>query len=350
MKSHIKIILLVWLFPFITQCSANDDVVEDQNEDSNDDTSTLIEFSESPIDLQGLEVLFAEDIAYDEFEDTKFDIFLPNADNPTGLLIYIHGGGFTSGDKNVLYDRDDLVETTIALLANNMAVATINYRLLVENEEEGVLKSLNDSRRALQYIRSRNEDFNIDKDNIVLAGGSAGAGTSLWIAVNDEMSDASNIDPVLHESTRVKGIAITQTQSSYDIEGRWINDVFVDFNTTFEELLSVQSEERLFRFYGVSSLEEYQSQEIDEYRNRVDMLNMITADDPEIWAESISTPVVVPTTSGIANHHAFHVREIKERADAVGVPNVMYYGRDPIIFSDPSNESFTAFILRKLDE
>lgn len=345
---YYKLTILIFSFFIFTQCSNNDDnLVEDQGEDM---MATSIIFSAPPIDLQGIEALFAENISYDEFEQTQFDIFLPNSSNPTGLLIYIHGGGFTGGDKDVLYDRADLQETTRTLLSNNMAVATINYRLLTENDNEGVLKSLNDSRRALQYIRSRNQDLNIDKENIVLAGGSAGAGTSLWIAVNDDMSDHSNTDSVLHESTRVKGIAITQTQSSYDIEDRWINDVFIDFNTTFDDIFSVQSEARLLQFYGVSSLEEYHTLEIDAYRDQVDMLDFLSSDDPEIWAESVSTPVVAPTTSGIANHHAFHVREIKERADALGIPNVVYYGRDPIIFSDPSNETFTDFILRKLTE
>lgn len=34
-----------------------------------------------------------------------------------------------------------------------------------------------------------------EPDNVILAGGSAGAGTSLWIGFNDEMADPSNQDP-----------------------------------------------------------------------------------------------------------------------------------------------------------
>jgi hypothetical protein len=80
------------------------------------------------------------------------------------------------------------------------------------------------------------------------------------------------------------------------------------------------------------------------------MIELITSDDPEIWTENILTKVKSPTNSGIANHHAFHVREIKEKADLVGISNVCYYGNNPIIYSDESGESYLDFIIRKVNE
>lgn len=50
----------------------------------------------------------------------------------------------------------------------------------------------------------------------------------------------------------------------------------------------------------------------------------------------------------ISSHHAFHARELKQRADAVGVENITSYGKNPILFSDPSNESWTQFCKRIL--
>jgi acetyl esterase/lipase len=58
-----------------------------------------ITYSESPFDLQGVNAKFAKDIAYDDKERTQFDIWLPNSNTATGLVIYVHGGGFSSGDK-----------------------------------------------------------------------------------------------------------------------------------------------------------------------------------------------------------------------------------------------------------
>ena len=105
---------------------------------------------------------------------------MPNSTNPTALVIFIHGGGFDGGDKAFAYNSD-YPEQIVELLANNIAVATINYRLLGANETVGVLKSLNDSKRAVQYIRHIHESLNIDKNRIGLFGVSAGGSTSLWI-------------------------------------------------------------------------------------------------------------------------------------------------------------------------
>ena len=308
--------------------------------------------NESPIDLKGINANYISNVSYDVYNETKFDIWMPESQNPTGLLIYIHGGGFTDGDKSVVYKKDkwDFPSEIRNLLTNDIAVASINYRLLIKNgEDKGIIKCLYDSRRALQYIRYKADTYNIDKTKIVLSGTSAGAGTALWIGVNDDFKDILSYDSVLHESTRVAGIVLRETQSTYNIEDKWINNVFADYGISWDAFLSA-NEERIFQLYGVSNLVEYESAETDTYRSRVDMIEFFTNDDPEIWAENILTNVKEPTTSGIANHHAYHVREIKEKADLVGIKNVCYYGKNPVIYSDASGESYTDFIIRKINE
>jgi acetyl esterase/lipase len=64
--------------------------------------------NQSPIDLEGINAEYMSNISYDVFDETKFDIWMPKSEYPTGLLIYYHGGGFTAGDKNVVYKKDKL--------------------------------------------------------------------------------------------------------------------------------------------------------------------------------------------------------------------------------------------------
>ena len=306
----------------------------------------------SLLDLKGIDAEFIEDISYDKYSDTKFDIWLPKSETPTGLLIFIHGGGFTSGDKSIVRKNGqwDFPEEIRTLLSNGIAVASINYRLLMKTgEDEGVIKCLNDSKRALQYIRYNADKYNIDKTRIILAGTSAGAGTSLWIAANDDLKDLQNSDLVLRESTRVSGVALRETQASYNLEDKWINDVFIDYGVSWNALLIINKDE-IFQLYGVFSKAEYETPRIDSYRKTVDMLDLITSDDPEIWEENILIDLKSPTNTDIFNHHAYHVREIKEKTDLMGVANVSYYGKDPIIYSDPSEETYTEFIIRKIKE
>jgi hypothetical protein len=343
-----KTLLIVILISYTFSCEKNESVSPSSN----------IIFSSSPFDLQGINAKFAKDIAYDDKERTQFDIWLPNSNTPTGLVVYVHGGGFTSGDKDFVYTVQsggvwDFPTDIRFLLQNNIAFATIRYTLLSPTgETEGVKKSMSDVKRALQYIRHRASDFNIVKDKIILSGNSAGAGTSLWVAFNNDFADVQNNDPVLRESSRVKGVVARETQSSYNIEDIWVNNVFADYNITWSEILANETG-NISKLYGVSSIAQYESPTIDAYRAEVDMLALMSSDDPEIWVNNTLRDVVNPYNpfiSDIPSHHAFHAKALKERADAVGVKNITYYGKNPLIYAHPSNESWTQFIKRKINE
>ena len=341
-----KISLFFLSLGIFTSCS-EEDIIASIDDSILEIPLIELEFSTSPIDLQGLDVQFAADISYDQYEGTKFDIFLPNSETPTSLVILIHGGGFTGSDKTFAYNNN-FPEEIVQLLSNNIAVATINYRLIQDNDTEGVLKPLHDSRRALQYMRYIHNELNINKDKIGLFGSSAGASTALWIASNDDMRDATSSDPVLQESSRVSCIALNATQSSLNIEDRWISDVFGEFNVSLNDLLADFGTEQFFNFYGINSLAEYESPEIDDYRNQIDALSLLSPDDPEIWVTNTGGHNNAPETQSSWNHHPFHAREIREFAEAAGIPVVATYG-NPILFSDPSNEYYVDFFLRKLN-
>lgn len=338
---------LRYLLVIFTVISCNDDESTTILTDTQEPLLEL-QFSNPPITLQGVEASFAANIAYDQYDATTFDIFLPASNTPTGLVIFIHGGGFTGGDKGFIYNDNYSAEIN-ELLNSGVAVATINYRVIEPGDTEGVLKSLNDSKRALQYIRYIHNELNIDKEKIVLFGSSAGASTALWLAANDDLRDLNNTDVVLQESTRVKGIALNATQSSLDIETRWLADVFGEFGTTLDDIIQQYGEQIIYNFYGVNSLEAYETPEIEVYRQKVDMLSLLSSDDPEIWITNTGGHNNEPMTTSSFNHHPFHAREIKEFADAVGVPNVTTYG-NPILFSDTNDESFVAFLIRKINQ
>jgi acetyl esterase/lipase len=210
-----------------------------------------LEFSAPPFDLQEIDAQFAEDVAYDVYDLTKFNMFMPNRSSLTALVIYIYGSGFIGGNKNGVYSGSNFPEDIREFLSNDIAVTTINYRLHTENETAGVLKSLDDSKRTLPFIMYIHNELNIDKNNIALYGSSVGAGTALWLASNDDLQDISHSNPVLRKSTRVQGVALNAAQASYDIENRWINEVFVDFSILWKDMIETSGEERQFQFYGV---------------------------------------------------------------------------------------------------
>lgn len=307
-----------------------------------------INFSSSPIDLQGIDAKFAKNISYGDHAKNTFDIFLPNSSQATPVIIFIHGGGFTSGEKEVLYQTgggEDYPAEIRNYLNNNIAVASINYRLLDENDTEGVLKPLNDSKRCLQYIRSIAQDLNINKSQVALSGGSAGGGTALWLAFSPDMRKANDADPVLRESTRVLGVAANETQASYDL-ATWQTKVFAEYGLDLLALANADADlqKRFNSFYGLSNFSEFDSQENQTYRARVDMLSLMTADDPSFWANNTREAVVSPNDLNLLFHHAYHVRELQRKANSMGLANVCYYGNTP----DPSGETREEYLLRIL--
>lgn len=107
----------------------------------------------------------------------KMDIYLPHKTGPYPVIIVIHGGGFSGGDKNCLL----LQSIKQAAINRCYAVVSINYRL---SDEAKFPAQINDVKAAIRYIRANAAKYNMDPDKIVVIGSSAGghlaslAGTS----------------------------------------------------------------------------------------------------------------------------------------------------------------------------
>lgn len=311
------------------------------------DPPPVVGFSSAlPEPLSDVDATFYEGVPYGPFgEQNLFDILLPNDSTKAPLVLYLHGGGFTGGSRAAAW-RPGRAERTKRLIDAGVAVASADYRLIRRPEEIGVIKALRDSARCLQFIRLHAERMGVDPDRVVLMGASAGAGTSLWIGANDDLADPTSEDPVLRQSTRVQGVVLLETQATYDI-ARWNTDVFPDFGIgVLEGAALLGLEGRLLAFYGISELEEFDSPEIIEYRRRVDMIGLLSADDPPIFVRNQNQPDEPPVRVNVLFHHANHALVIANRAQEVGVEHVLYA---PVLgIEDPSGESEIDFTLRML--
>lgn len=295
----------------------------------------------APFELGPIDAGFYEAISYGPFDENLFDIYIPAADAPTPLFIWIHGGGFTGGSRDT-EGREDLV---LPLLAEGVAFASIDYRLLQSPDPDGVIKPLTDSARAVQFMRYHAAQLNIDRDNVIVAGGSAGAGTALWIAFADDLADPDSEDPVLQFSTRVTAAIAIETQGTYDI-GKWSTVVFEEYDLDLLMLADALGlSQALLDFYGITEVEDFDSEEILEYRARVDMLDLMDIDDPPFYAANRFEDDVPPLSVGVAFHHANHALVLHERAEEIGLENVSYM---PVLgIEDPSGEDQVDFALRQ---
>src|SRR5207244_3627643 len=134
---------------------------------------------------------------------------------PTPLVLYIHGGGWQNGDKSGLDGA-----AIKRYLDAGISVAAINYRFVKQavaaKVEPPVRAPLEDAARALQFVRSKASEWNLDKKRIGATGGSAGGCSSLWLAFHDDMADPTSNDPIARESTRLFCAAVNGAQTSLD--------------------------------------------------------------------------------------------------------------------------------------
>jgi len=150
------------------------------------------------------------DVAYGEHKLQRFDLWpVPDADKPTPLVIFIHGGGFRSGDKAMVR-----AQTIEKFREAGIAFASLNYRL---SDSGPYPIMMHDAARGLQTIRHRAAEWNIDPDRIACYGGSAGAGISMWLAFHDDLADPTSDDPIARQSTRILAAGSTNGQSAYDM-------------------------------------------------------------------------------------------------------------------------------------
>jgi acetyl esterase len=154
------------------------------------------------------------DVKYGPHERNVLDLYFPakKSDKPMPVLVVIHGGGFSTGDKGSLK-----VSVLNEARGAGIVVAAINYRYSTIAPAPAPFL---DGARAVQFLRMKAKEWNLDPQRFALSGNSAGAGISLWMAFHDDLADPANGDSMLRESTRVTCVYAIAAQTSY--EPAWI--------------------------------------------------------------------------------------------------------------------------------
>jgi acetyl esterase len=127
----------------------------------------------------------------------RLDAYLVKSARPTPVLVEIHGGGWRRGSRSQFVYQGNLIE---AVLAAGISVVSIDYRLTPQHQ---LPAQMEDVVRAVQFIRSRARDWNIDPNRIAAIGGSAGAHLSAWVGLHDDLAKPDSPDPIERLSSRL---------------------------------------------------------------------------------------------------------------------------------------------------
>lgn len=341
-----KLLSILFIALGLVDCSAGQGSMDDREPEPVREGKFKPHQAEAPFDISQKTALFYQNIPYDSDERTVLDLFSPVSESPSPFVLFIHGGGFVKGSKEGSYSSDYFQGLINSLLAGNIAVAFANYRLVEKGDSVGIPKSLNDVKRSLQFLRYYASDLNLDKSRVVLMGSSAGAGSSLWMGLNDDMADPSSADSVLWESTRASGLLCTSTQASYDLF-TWHSAIFSEYQSEgfdYTSVVKIMSQQRILDYFGAASVSDLENAEILEYRRNMDFLNLISADDPEIYVSNKGVPYRVPVNTSELYHHPLHAKALKDKYDSAGLPSAFYIPEMGI--DTRGGESTEAFILR----
>lgn len=130
-------------------------------------------------------------------QNLLFDFYEPSNDNITDrpLVIYVHGGGFTSGSRSY-----PSVKAICRRMANKgYAVANIDYRLdpnfnlyNSSSDRRAMTDAMHDAKQAIRYFKANATTYKVDTSLIFIGGESAGAITSMMASFVDKQAEMNN--------------------------------------------------------------------------------------------------------------------------------------------------------------
>jgi acetyl esterase/lipase len=124
----------------------------------------------------------AIDIPTGQRVDLRLDLYQPEGDTETArpLYVFIHGGGFTMGDKSA--GRRWAEE----FARRGWVAVSIGYRLRQGNvATEGIPAAVSDARQALRWLDVHAQEHRLDMSRTVVGGSSAGAITALYLTYTE---------------------------------------------------------------------------------------------------------------------------------------------------------------------
>jgi acetyl esterase/lipase len=232
-------------------------------------------------------------IVYAEHDGAKLvgDLYHPKGLTKAPVLVAIHGGGFQAGSKSFY------VYWGAFLARNGYAVFAIDYRL---GKPGAYPAAVYDSKAAIQFIRAKAAEFDLDPNRIGLIGDSSGAYLAALAALAaDQFTAAYTDDPFAATPANVK--AVVGFYGAYDLLAQWKHELVSYPGAGYVEKFLGASPMQNRRIYFEASPISYAT--VD--RNKVRFLLIHGTDDDVIDPESQSGAFLTALTQA-----GFFVRRI----------------------------------------
>jgi acetyl esterase/lipase len=254
------------------------------------------------------------DVKYGPHERNVLDFWKAESDKPAPTIVYIHGGGFVGGDKRSLS-----LQLLLESLDSGISCAAIHYRFVGNGVTFPAPQQ--DGARAIQFLRSKASEWNIDPKRIAAFGGSAGAGISLWVGFHDDLADPKSDDLVQRQSSRVQAIGSLGGQTTYD-------------PIKIKELIGGRAWEHpsIFKVYGITTKDQalHPTPQLRKLYDEASAITHLTKDDPPVFMIYNEPDGDVPPDArpGQGIHHPRFAQLMTPKLDALGIPWVYRHTSD----------------------
>jgi len=148
-------------------------------------------------------------ISYGPHQQTVLDIYQPKQAATTrrpGVLV-IHGGGWTGGKKENVFER-----LCLPYLEKGFVVANIEYRLASVALAPA---AVNDALAAAEWFRANAAKYGVDRSRIIVTGDSAGGHLALMVGLTTRKS---NLGPTGKVAAVINFYGITDVQDQLEGE------------------------------------------------------------------------------------------------------------------------------------
>jgi acetyl esterase/lipase len=166
------------------------------------------------------------DLFYTEAKDKKqsLDVYSPPEGKNHPVIVWIHGGGWSKGDKASLQQKPR------AFVEKGFVLVSVNYRLVPAVTVKDIMADL---AQSLRWVRDHAAEYRGDPNSLIIMGHSAGAHLAALLCTDDRYLKAAGAP-----MTSLKG-CVPLDVSAYDIPKR-IHDVDDGISNTFKTIFGTE--------------------------------------------------------------------------------------------------------------
>jgi acetyl esterase/lipase len=157
------------------------------------------------------------DVAYGPYDDQVLDVYRTTAPTRRGTIVFVHGGGWTSGNKETL--TAGTFGPVLAQLDRGFDLVSVDYRLAPAHPFPA---ALDDVSLAIDWVRAQGAVHGVDTRRVVVLGHSAGGSLAAMVGTSPGLATEFGTIPRVDRWVAISAMSIYDGSGLLDdFPGGW---------------------------------------------------------------------------------------------------------------------------------